>query len=259
MKCDMNPTRVFSAFGLILTSALSFHSRGTAGDAPFSLDAETHNIVTVAGRTAEIGDGGPATSAQLNLPGSVAFDFSGNRYITEGAGHRVRKVDAAGIITTFAGTGGSGFNGDYIPATEAQLNAPRGVTVDPSGNNLYIVENGGHRIRKINLATGIITTVAGTGLAGSTGDGGSATAAQLNAPGFAVFDSSGNLYISEVNGQRIRKVVPGSDGVIDGTSDEIITTIAGTGVAGFMGDGFPATAAQFRNPNAVSNDSAGNL
>jgi hypothetical protein len=97
------------------------------------------NIVTVAGKDAEIGDGGPATSAQLNLPAAVAFDFSGNRYICEGTGHRVRKVNPAGIITTFAGTGGSGFNGDNIPATTAQLNAPRGVIVDFSGN-LYIVE-----------------------------------------------------------------------------------------------------------------------
>jgi hypothetical protein len=216
------------------------------------------NIVTVAGKDAEIGDGGPATSAQLNLPGAVAFDFSGNRYITEGAGHRVRKVDPAGIITTFAGTGGSGFNGDNIPATTAQINTPRGAIVDSSGN-LFIVENGGHRVRKVNLATGIITTVAGTGVAGSTGDGGPGTAAQLNAPGFAVFDSSGNLYISEVNGNRIRKVVPGANGIIDGASDEIITTVAGTGVAGSMGDGSAATAAQFRGPNALSMDPAGNL
>src|SRR5678816_2696783 len=135
------------------------------------------NIVTVAGKDAEIGDGGPATSAQLNLPAAVAFDFSGNRYICEGTGHRVRKVNPAGIITTFAGTGGSGFNGDNIPATTAQLNAP----------------------------------------------------------GFVIVDSSGNLYVSEVNGNRIRKVVPGANGVIDGASDEIITTVAGTGVAGFIG------------------------
>src|SRR5678816_4669226 len=113
--------------------------------------------------------------------------------ICEGTGHRVRKVNPAGIITTFAGTGGSGFNGDNIPATTAQLNAPRGVIVDFSGN-LYIVETGGHAVRRISLATGIITTVVGTGVAGSTGDNGPATTAQLNAPGFAVFDSSGNLY-----------------------------------------------------------------
>src|SRR6185503_8275854 len=130
MKCGVGYARVFSAFGLILLSALCFHSRGAAGDAALSLGPGTDNIVTVAGKNAEIGDGGPATSAQLNLPGSVAFDFSGNRYISEGAGHRVRKVDAAGIITTFAGTGGSGFNGDNIPAAQAQLSAPRGAIVD---------------------------------------------------------------------------------------------------------------------------------
>jgi len=165
-------------------------------------------------------------------------------------------VDPAGIISTFAGTGGSGFNGDNIKATTAQINTPRGAIVDFSGN-LFIVENGGHAVCKISLATGIITTVVGTGVAGSTGDDGPATTAQLNAPGSAVFDSSGNLYVSEVNGNRIRKVVPGANGVLDGASDEIITTVAGTGVAGSMGDGFAATAAQFRSPNALSMDSAG--
>jgi hypothetical protein len=194
------------------------------------------NIVTVAGKDAEIGDGGPATSAQLNLPAAVAFDISGNRYICEGAGHRVRKVDPAGTISTFAGTGGSGFL-----------------------RELFIVENGGHAVRKISLATGIITTVVGTGVAGSTGDDGPATTAQLNAPGSAVFDSSGNLYVSEVNGNRIRKVVPGANGVLDGASDDIITTVAGTGVAGSTETGIAATTAQLNGPRTVTVDSAGNL
>jgi trimeric autotransporter adhesin len=239
-KTNCIRTIILAGSLLLQLSTLCPHSRGAAD--------ELVNLVTVAGKDADIGDDGPATAAQLNLPAAVAFDSAGNRYITEGAGHRVRKVDPAGIITTFAGTGGAGFNGDNIPATSAQLNFPRGVIVDSSGN-LYIVENGGHRVRKVSLATGLITTVAGTGVAASTGDGGPATAAQINAPGFAVFDSTGNLYISEVNGSRIRKV----------DTAGIITTFAGTGVAGFAGDGGPATAAQFRNPNAICFDSAGSL
>src|SRR5262245_15252832 len=174
-----------------------------------TLPSEGHNIVTVAGSHLEIGDGGPATSALLFNPGNMSFDSAGNGYIAESAGHRVRKVAAGSdgvldgladpdpeeIITTFAGLGGGGFNGDNIPATAAQLNAPRCAVFDLSKENLYINENTGHRIRRVNLATGIITTVAGTGVRASSGDGGPATSAEINSPGFVAFDSSGNLYI----------------------------------------------------------------
>jgi sugar lactone lactonase YvrE len=236
--------------GLLQLITGCFPSFGAAG--------EVINIMTVAGKRADIGDGGLATAAQLNLPAAVAFGSAGARYITEGAGHRVRKIDAAGIITTFAGIGGSGSSGDAGQAAAAQFNAPRGALVDSFGN-LYIVETGGHRVRKISVASGIVTTVVGTGVAGSAGDGGPATAAQLNAPGFAALDSSGNLYVSEVNANRIRKVVPGASGSIAGASDEIISTVAGSGVAGSAGDGGLATAAQLRNPNGVSVDASGNL
>ena len=215
------------------------------------LPSATDNIVTVAGTKAELGDGGPATSALLNSPGTVTCytDRAGAHscFIVEAVGNRIRRVDPYGAITTFAGTGGTGFNGDGIPASQAQLNSPRGLLVH--GEDLYIVEFAGHRVRKVNLEDGapIITTVAGTGVPGSQGDFGPATAAQLNGPGFVAFDSSGNLYISEVSGLQIRKV----------DTNGIISKIAGTGSPGNYGDnGVPALSAQFVAPNGIDIDAA---
>lgn len=220
---------------------------GDSGEkAGMVLAAPTDNIVTVAGDRAAIGDGQAATSALLNLPGAVATytNHAGERFlfIAEGAGNRVRRVDAQGKITTFAGTGGVGWNGDDIPAVQAQVSSPRGLYV--RGDDLYIVEFGGNRVRKVNLeaAVPMITTVVGTGVAGSLGDNGPARDAQLNGPGFVAFDSDGNLYVSEVSGVKIRRVDPA------GT----ITTLAGTGVSGFFGDGVPATMAQFIAPNGIA-------
>ncbi len=215
------------------------------------VDKLTRIITTVAGTglTGSAGDGGPATVAQLNGPFAIAFDSSGNLYIADSTGRRVRKVDRlTGIITTFAGTGVSGSAGDGGPAVAAQVNNPQGVAVDFSGN-LYISEFAGHRVRKVNLSTGIITTVAGTGVTGFSGDNGPATAAKLNIPQGIAIDFSGNLYIADVGNNRIRKV--------DATG--IITTIAGTGTRGYLGDGGPATAATLDIPQGVSVDSSGNL
>jgi len=131
------------------------------------------------------------------------FDESGNLYITEFFGHRVRKVDADGIITTVVGTGVAGSSGDGGPATEAQLNSPAGMVFDESGN-LYISEFLGHRIRKVD-AHGIITTVAGTGVDGFSGDGGPATSAQFNSPDLMTLDED-NLYITDFFNHRIRLV-----------------------------------------------------
>jgi hypothetical protein len=206
---------------------------------------DTHGIITTVvgtGVAGSSGDGGPATEAQLNEPHGLALDESGNLYIAEKEGHRVRKVDAHGIITTVAGTGVAGSSGDGGPATEAQLWNAQDMVFDESGN-LYITEFFGHRVRKVD-ADGIITTVVGTGVAGSSGDGGPATEAQLDSPAGMVFDESGNLYISEFSGHRIRKV----------DAHGIITTVAGTGVDGFSGDGGPATSAQFNSPDLMTLD-----
>jgi len=210
------------------------------------------------------GDGGPATSAQLNLPYAVAVDISGNLYIVDKDNNRIRKVDTAGIISTVAGNGTAGFSGDGGPAAAAQLNTPYGVAVDSTGN-LYIADQYNQRIRKVST-NGIITTVAGSGAleidvygrgyvrGGFSGDGGSATNAQLNTPLDVTVDNIGNLYISEYYNHRIRKI----------DTNGIISTFAGSGAVnasygGFSGDGGPATSAQLNIPWGVSFDSNGNF
>ncbi|MGO0063287.1 cadherin-like beta sandwich domain-containing protein [Brevibacillus fluminis] len=204
-------------------------------------------ITTVAGTGAAGygGDGGPATSAQLNFPDGVEVDKDGNIYIADSFNHRVRKVDTTGKITTVAGTGTAGYGGDGGPATEAQLKDPTGVAVDNDGN-LYIADYENHRIRKVDT-TGKITTVAGTGTRGFSGDGGAAASAELNYPGDVAVDSVGNLYISDQENRRIRKV----------DTSGMISTVAGGGVS--TDEGVPATSAQLKMPVGVSVDSRGNL
>ncbi len=184
----------------------------------------TSGIETVAGLVA-LGDGGLATAAQLRDPSGVAVDSAGNLYIADSVNNRIRKVSTSGLITTVAGTGIGGFSGDGGPATAAQLSAPRGVAVDSAGN-LYIADSENFRIRKVR-SSGIITTVAGNGTSGYSGDGGAATAAQLNQPSGVVRDSAGNLFIVDSGNHSIRKMSP------DGT----ITTMAGSGFGGYSGDG----------------------
>jgi len=148
--------------------------------------------------------GGAATSAQLSHPQGVFVDGSGNLYIADRSNHRVRKVDTAGNISTVAGTGVVGYNGDGGAATSAQLDNPRDGSVDGSGN-LYIVDKGNQRVRKVDTA-GNISTVAGTGTQGYNGDGGAATSAQLYNPSGVFMDGSGNLYIADNGNHRVRKV-----------------------------------------------------
>jgi len=196
------------------------------------------------------GDGGPATSAQLNNPFSVAVDASGNLFIADVGNNLIRKVSASGIITTVAGSGSYGFSGDGGPATSASLNTPYGVAVDASGN-LLISDTGNNRIRKV-LASGIITTVAGNGTAGVTGDGGPAISAELKGPGGIAADAFGNLFIADNPygvTNRIREV----------SASGVITTVAGNGTAGFSGDGGPAISAELDQPYNLAVDASGNL
>jgi sugar lactone lactonase YvrE len=194
------------------------------------------------------GDGGPARSAMLAAAESVAVDPSGDVFIADTLNHRIRKVGRDGVITTIAGNGTSGFAGDGGPAAAAELFSPETLAVDAAGN-LFIGESGNHRIRKVSR-DGVISTIAGNGTAGSSGDGGPATSAQLSFPRGVAVDAAGNLYIGEgESGNRIRKV----------DRKGIITTVAGNGTAGFSGDGGPATQAQLSNPRSVAADTAGNF
>jgi len=192
------------------------------------------------------GDGGPATAALLNYPMGLAHDNSGNLFILDWYNYRVRKVNAAGIITTIAGNGINDYTGDGGPATNAALYAPYAITCDGSGN-VFFGQFHNYVIRKID-ASGIITTIAGNGSAGFSGDGGPATLAKMGEIYGLATDNSGNLYIADYDNNRIRKV----------NSSGIISTIAGTGIPGFSGDGGPATSADIY-PLCLVIDTAGYL
>ena len=206
-------------------------------------------INTIAGTGSEgfTGDGGPAKSAALSLVTAVAVDAFGNIFIADSVNERIRKVNPAGIISSFVGNGRFRFVGDGGPATSAALNYPSSVTTDTSGN-IFFTDPFNARIRKVTPA-GIISTIAGNGAGGFTGDGGPATQAALLFPFGVAADSSGNVFIADTDNVRIRKVTP----------QGIISTVAGNGVYGFTGDGGPATSASFNLPTSLAVDAAGNL
>ncbi len=196
------------------------------------------------------GDGGPATLAQVDYPFGVVKDSGGNLYFSDEDNHMVRKVAAGtGTISVLAGNGTNGYSGDGGQAVNAALGTPMSLALDNAGN-LLIADNGNGTIRSVNLTSGIITTYAGSPTATSGGDGGQATAAALGYLGGIAFDASHNLYIAETNMATIRQVNSGTG---------IITTIAGTGMFGYAGDGGPAISAEFRSIYGLAFDAAGNL
>lgn len=202
------------------------------------------------------GDGGPAAAAGFNAPAAVAVALDGRVYITDRSNHRIRCVSPGGIISTVAGDHAVGrpdigFAGDGGPATQALLNGPTGIAVDASGT-IYFIDQGNHRIRRI-APNGIVATIAGNGTPGDSGDGGPATRAQFNfgagiGPNLTV-DARGNVYVADINNHRVRRI----------SIDGIVTTVAGTGRAGYSGDGGPGLAAQLSLPFGVALDRAGRL
>lgn len=204
-------------------------------------------INTVAGGGSS-GDGSPATMASINNPHGGVFDKQGNLYFVQSSSHIIRKVNTSGIISTFAGSGVIGYGGDGGQASVARLKYPNSIAIDTAGN-IFITDAGNYRIRKVDVSTGIITTVVGTGVLGFDGDGGLATAAKIHATWGIVFDKYNNMYFSDVLNHRIRKVA----------TTGIISTIAGIGISGFSGDGGPATNAQLSDVMGLCFDTSGNL
>ncbi len=219
--------RLFTAISLVFVGSL----------------ASGQIITTVAG--GGVGsDGSLATSASIYDPHGGVFDRNGNLYIVEGQGHKIRKIDrVTGVITTVAGTGNLGYNGDGIPATTANI-TPNSIAIDTLGN-LFITDS--VRIRKISIATGIISTIGGGGAI--IGDGGPATNVKIQVPWGICIDKHGNLYFGEVIGYKLRKI----------NTSGIISTVAGNGIAGFSGDNGPASASQCGQIFGLCVDDIGNI
>jgi len=250
-----NGTYGFSGDGGPATAAAMYGPRGLALDSQGNLyisDGDRVRKVSTSGVITTIagngiggfgGDGKSATAANLYAPTGIAVDASGNLYIADSGNARIRKITPAGIISTIAGTGELGYNGDGGPATSAQIGQPTSIALDGAGN-LYFADGSGNPVRKIS-PSGVITRFAGVpNKYGNSGDGGPATSAQLAYPAGLAADSMGNVYIS--SSPLVRKVTP------DGT----ITTVAGTS-SGFSGDGGPAAAAQLSYPTAIALDKSG--
>ena len=176
--------------------------------------------------------------------------MNNNVYIADTYNSKIRLVTSNGIITTIAGTGTFGSIGDNGAATNAQLSRPLAVAVDKLGENVYIADELNYKVRLVVVSSGIITSFAGTGAPGGSGDGGAATSSQLGLPCAVAVDMDGNLYIADYFYNNVRMVMK---------STSIITTIAGTGIQGFSGDGAPATAAQLYWPFGLCLDSSGNV
>ena len=206
------------------------------------------HISTVAG--GGVADGNSAIFSVLSTPKAVAIDQKGNVYISDPDYHRVRKIDyQTGIITTYAGNGTSGFSGDNQSAIEATLNSPNGLVINTSGD-LFIADSNNNRVRRVDKISGIITTVAGDGNFGYSGDGTPAIDSSLKSPQDVAIDKQGNLLIADTFNNRIREV---------NLSTGIITTIAGDGSFGYGGDAGKAIFASFRHPEGITVNQPGNI
>jgi uncharacterized protein (TIGR03437 family) len=206
-------------------------------------------IYTVAGdgEPGYRGDSAPASQSRLNRPRAAVFDREGNLYLSDSLNHRIRKIGANGFISTMAGSGVRGFYGDGGLAAQGQLNSPQGVAVDSLGN-LYFADTGNHVVRRVS-PEGVLSTVAGTGFRGYSGDGGKAVLSALNSPAGVAVDAEGLLLIADTFNHRVRRV----------TASGLIETIAGDGTPGYSGDDGPATQAQLNAPTGLALDSSGRV
>lgn len=251
----------YSGDGGLATSATFSYPYGAIADAAGNVyiadpvnyrvrKINTSGIITTYagnGSSSSSGDGGLATSAGINWPSELALDAAGNLYIGEYFGNRVRKVTPGGIITTFAGNGSTTFSGDGGPATSAGMYGPWGIDFDTYGN-LYIACRNDNRIRKVDVA-GNISTVAGTGATGYTGDGGPALSATFSGPIGIAVDGANNVYICENGNHTVRKI----------NTVGVISTVAGTGMSGYTADGIAATASMLNSPVGMDCDASGVL
>ena len=201
------------------------------------------------GETGYTGDGGPATQATFNLPHEIRFDSEGNYYLTDMKNHVIRRVDGkTGIISTFAGTGEAGYGGDGGPATQATLKQPHSIQFGPDGD-LYICDIGNHVIRKVDMKTGVISTIAGTGKPGATPDGSPIKGTPLKGPRSIDFDAEGHLWLCTREGNQVFKL---------DLKAGVIHHMAGTGEKGFSGHGGPAKEAKLSGPKGIAIDAEGN-
>ncbi len=245
--------------GVVATRAHFNYPRGIAvdfGNNIYIADTLNHRIRKIAadgtvttiagsGNPQFAGDGGQSIFSSINMPTAIVADQLGNIFFSDTGNNRVREISARGVISTVAGFGDPGFKGDNGAAVSAYLNGPEGLAVDAQ-DNIYIADVNNHRIRKVTF-TGRISTVAGSDTA--AGDGGQATAARLLSPSGVVFDAAGNLYVTDTNNNRVRRI----------NREGVISTIAGTGVAGYSGDGDLAIVAQLNGPEGIAVDRAGNV
>jgi trimeric autotransporter adhesin len=251
---DMVPSALNASLNLPARQVMAIDASGNlyfaSSNAIFKKSVNSGVITRIAGATSALGfsgNGGPALLAVFNQPGALAVDLSGNVYVADQNNNQVRMIGVDGNITNVAGIGVPGFFGDGGLATNAALYGPTGLAIAPDGS-LIISDTVNYRIRRV-APTGIITTIAGSGFGGFSGDGGLATAAGLYFPSGIAADGAGNIYVADSDNQRVRKIAPNG----------IITTVAGTGVAGFSGDGGPAVNAQLNGPLAVAVSPAGDI
>lgn len=239
-------------FGLVIGPDGALYVCETENHTVRRVDLKTGLISTVAGsgRKGYAGDGGPATKAWCNEPYEVRFDGDGNMYFVERLNHVVRRVDAkTGIITTVAGTGKQGYSGDNGAATQAQLTQPHSIALDHQGN-LYIADIGNHRVRVVDLESGIIRTLSGTGERKPTPDGAPLAGTPLNGPRALDFDGKSNLYLALREGNAVYRI---------DLESQTLHHLAGTGKSGYTGDGGPARDALLSGPKGIALGPGGDI